>query len=183
MASVANKPSLVERPSGLRFLIIDRPTSANLDAYLREFKAQRVCDLARACESDACYSRERVEETGVRVHDVAFDDGSPPPPAVIQAWLKICAGAFGGAGAGGAGGKGGGGGGGNAEGRAVAVHCVAGLGRAPVLVAIALIEDGMEPIDAVDLIRRQRRGAINAKQLEYLQNSYTRQKKGACIVA
>jgi protein tyrosine phosphatase type 4A len=170
MASVANKPSLVERPSGLRFLIIDRPTSANLDAYLREFRAHKVCDLARACESDQCYKRELVEEIGVRVHDVAFEDGSPPPPAVIQAWLKVCAGAFG------AGGKG------NAEGRAVAVHCIAGLGRAPVLVAIALIEDGMEPIDAVDLIRRQRRGAINAKQLEYLQNSYTRQKKGACAV-
>jgi acyl transferase domain-containing protein len=49
--------------------------------------------------------------------------------------------------------------------------------------AIALIEDGMEPIDAVDFIRKQRRGAINAKQLEYLQNVYTRQKKGACVVA
>jgi len=169
MASVANKPSLVERDSGLRFLIIDRPTAANLDAYLREFAAHKVSDIARACESDAFYPRERVEAVGVRVHDLAFEDGTPPPAAVIAGWLKVCAGAFGAKG--------------NAERRTVAVHCVAGLGRAPVLVAIALIEDGMEPIDAVDFIRKQRRGAINAKQLEYLQNSYTRQKKGACIVA
>ena len=149
MAAVTNKPSLVER-GALRFLIIDRPSDLNLEAYLREFKANGVCDLARACESDQHYSRARVEATGVRVHDVAFEDGEPPPKAVITAWLKLCGEAF----------KKG-----NAERRAVAVHCVAGLGRAPVLVAIALIETGVEPLDAVQMIRAARRGAVNAKQV------------------
>ncbi|PSN43738.1 Protein tyrosine phosphatase type IVA 1 [Blattella germanica] len=51
----------------------------------------------------------------------------------------------------------------------VAVHCVAGLGRAPVMVALALIELGMKYEDAVDFIRQKRRGAINAKQLAYLE--------------
>ena len=50
----------------------------------------------------------------------------------------------------------------------MAVHCVAGLGRAPVLVAIALIEAGMKFEEAVERIREVRRGAINAKQLQYL---------------
>lgn len=36
----------------------------------------------------------------------------------------------------------------------VAVHCVAGLGRAPVLVALALIELGMKYEDAVEFIRK-----------------------------
>jgi protein tyrosine phosphatase type IVA len=39
-------------------------------------------------------------------------------------------------------------------GSCVAVHCVAGLGRAPVLVAVALIELGLEYEDAVELIRK-----------------------------
>ncbi len=39
-------------------------------------------------------------------------------------------------------------------GSCVAVHCVAGLGRAPVLVALALIELGMKYEDAVDFIRQ-----------------------------
>ncbi|KAJ7991086.1 hypothetical protein DPEC_G00293590 [Dallia pectoralis] len=44
-----------------------------------------------------------------------------------------------------------------------------GLGRAPVLVALALIECGMEYEDAVEFIRQKRRGAFNSKQLMYLE--------------
>lgn len=43
-----------------------------------------------------------------------------------------------------------------------------GLGRGPVMVAVALIELGYSYEDAVEVVREKRRGAINAKQLEYL---------------
>jgi protein tyrosine phosphatase type 4A len=50
----------------------------------------------------------------------------------------------------------------------IAVHCVAGLGRAPVLVALALLEMGVNPLDAIDFIRQRRRGAFNKLQIHYL---------------
>lgn len=59
----------------------------------------------------------------------------------------------------------------------IAVHCVAGLGRAPVLVAIGLIELGMEPLDAIEFIRRKRRGAFNKPQITWLDHHYKPQSK------
>lgn len=52
----------------------------------------------------------------------------------------------------------------------VAVHCDGGLGRAPVLVAVALIELGWDAFDAVAAIRARRRGAINGTQAAFLQS-------------
>ncbi len=164
MAAPANASSFVERGS-LRFLMIDCPTNANLDAYIKDMKAHNVTDLAHACE--APYDGSRVASAGIRMHRLVFVDGDAPPPDIIDKWLEVVAQAFG---------KG------AADKRpAVAVHCVAGLGRTAVLVAIALIEDGVEPLDAVAMIRAKRRGAINAKQLVFLQG-YKKRKKGGCAV-
>ena len=43
------------------------------------------------------------------------------------------------------------------------------------LVAVALIEAGMAQLDAIDFIRKCRRGAFNATQLKYLIDTYRRQ--------
>ena len=67
--------------------------------------------------------------------------------------------------------------------RTIAVHCSAGLGRAPLLVAIALIESGQDCMDVVEIIRKRRRGAINRLQLQYMQQyKPTRKKGGNCAV-
>ena len=160
MAVVANKPSFVEH-GALRFLIVDAPTDVNVEAYIKEFKGHHVSDLVRACECG--YSPDRIIKSGVAVHDMPFADGDPPPDAIIASWLGLCGRVFA---------KG------NPEARSIAVHCVAGLGRAPVLVAIALIEQGLEPLEAVTAIRSKRRGAINARQLQYLEHQYRRRAKG-----
>ena len=60
-------------------------------------------------------------------------------------------------------------------------YCV--MHRAPVLVAIALIEYGLDPINAVEHIRKFRRGAINLRQLKYLEKYQSRRgHKAKCTI-
>jgi protein tyrosine phosphatase type 4A len=48
-------------------------------------------------------------------------------------------------------------------------------------VAIALIEAGLKPLDAVIYVRERRRGAINAKQLKFLE-SYKKRNNSKCLI-
>ena len=167
-----NPPTLIEYV-GLRFLIMDAPSQSNLRLYLKEMERVGVKDIVRICEPT--YPRELVESSGIKVHDWVFPDGESPPAHVIDSWIalvdskktiNISSGTES-----------------SSTSAAIAVHCVAGLGRAPVLVAIALIENGMGPLDAVMFIRKRRRGAINNKQLKFLENYRPRHlKKDKCII-
>ncbi|XP_068849365.1 protein tyrosine phosphatase type IVA 1-like isoform X3 [Capricornis sumatraensis] len=86
------------------------------------------------------------------IEDWPFDDGAPPSNQIVDDWLSLVKIKFR-----------------EDPGCCIAVHCVAGLGRAPVLVALALIEGGMKYEDAVQFIRQKQRGAFNSKQLLYLE--------------
>ena len=167
----------------MRFLITDEPHDSTLPKYIAILKEHKVTHLV--CATDPTYKTDDLAQSGVTFTELSFSDGSPPSQEIIDRWLslvkkvnnskpitlfgqnhifillpywiriqsislflfqefdedaEVC----------------------------VGVHCVTGLGRAPVLVAVALVELGMKYEDAVELIRKKRRGAINAKQLEFL---------------
>jgi len=134
----------------MRFLITDRPTDGNVDRYIEELNKFGANVVVRVC--DPSYNKEKLETNGIKVIDAAFPDGSTPPQEVRDEWFHILKDKF----------K-------QTPNTCIAIHCVAGLGRAPVMVALALMELGMSYDDAVDLIRSKRKGAINCKQLEFLE--------------
>uniref|UniRef100_UPI00398F0A4B protein tyrosine phosphatase type IVA 2-like isoform X2 n=1 Tax=Pristiophorus japonicus TaxID=55135 RepID=UPI00398F0A4B len=115
-----------------------------------ELQKYGVTTVVRVC--DASYDKTPLENEGIAVMDWPFDDGGSPPSKIVDDWLTLLKTKFT-----------------EEPGCCVAVHCVAGLGRAPVLVAVALIESGMMYEDAIQFIRQKRRGAINSKQLSYLE--------------
>jgi protein tyrosine phosphatase type 4A len=181
--TIGTKPTLVEVGTKLRFLIMDAPRQGNLHLYIKEMRKYSVTDIVRACEPT--YQTGELTTAGIATHNMEYPDGHSPPQDIIDQWLHVVDKVF------------------YPEKKdeqaadektrpCIAVHCVAGLGRAPVMVAIALIEfENMDPVEAVTLIRRHRRGAINEKQLLYLEGykKYYRKKNGGgaeagcCIIS
>ncbi|XP_040083460.1 protein tyrosine phosphatase type IVA 1-like isoform X1 [Oryx dammah] len=147
-----NRPAPVEVTyRNMRFLITHNPSTATLSKFIEELKKYGVTTIVRVCE--ATYDTTLVEKEGSHVLDWPFDDGAPPSNQIVDDWLSLVKIKFR-----------------EDPGCCIAVHCVAGLGRAPVLVALALIEGGMEFEDAVQFIKqKQRRGAFNSKQRLYLE--------------
>mmetsp|Transcript_1976 Transcript_1976/g.2467 ORF Transcript_1976/g.2467 Transcript_1976/m.2467 type:complete len:238 (-) Transcript_1976:287-1000(-) len=193
---IGSKPTLISVPP-MRFLIMDAPRQSNLHLYIRECSRHGVTDIVRVCEPTYVADND-LRNAGIELHEMAYDDGTSPPKEILEKWLDLVHRRFYGKAA-------------KDIPRAaipptnaasapaiapvnstptIAVHCVAGLGRAPVLVAISLVEfKGMDPVDAVSLIRSHRRGAINEKQLNYLEKYRKWYKKGpsaeagcACVI-
>jgi len=133
----------------MRFLITDQPQDVTMENYIKLLMEHKVSHLV--CATDQAYKTDDLAKSGVAVSELSFPDGSAPTQEIIEKWLSLVNKEFMG----------------DPE-TCVGVHCVTGLGRAPVLVATALIELGMKYEDAVELIRKKRRGAINTKQLEFL---------------
>ncbi|XP_022358182.1 protein tyrosine phosphatase type IVA 3 isoform X1 [Enhydra lutris kenyoni] len=153
-----NRPAPVEVSyKSMRFLITHNPTDATLSTFIQDLKKYGATTVVRVC--DVTYDKAPLEKDGITVVDWPFDDGAPPPGKVVEDWLSLLRAKFC-----------------DDPGSCVAVHCVAGLGRAPVLVALALIESGMKYEDAIQFIRQKRRGAINSKQLTYLEKYRPRQR-------
>lgn len=160
-----NKPAELQQ-GPLRFVITDSPSDENISKHAKQLTRLNVKHVCRA--SEPTYSTAPLQKEGIQVHELSFKDGDPPPDDVLDKWLdlvekcflkrkkkeKSIAGVMP-----------------LKDDEKISVHCVAGLGRAPVLVAVALVEYcGLSPIDAVKFIRTQRRGAINTKQLKWLEN-------------
>lgn len=157
-------PTLLQH-GPLRLLISCTPTPDSLPHYANTLKKHNVTHVVRVCEKT--YDAQVLQNLGFMVHDLPFIDGEAPPKHVIEQWRVLLDHVF-------------------AirharkmavkdweredpNGSTVAVHCVAGLGRAPVLAAIALVEMGVEVFEAVAWIRALRRGAINASQMAFLE--------------
>lgn len=151
---------------GFSFLITDRPSNYTIQSYIEELSKHNVTAVVRVCEPS--YNQAPLKKVGIEVYDLQYEDGMYPPGYVVDDWFKLlkkhnqrdpeaC----------------------------VAVHCVAGLGRAPVMVALTLIELGMTYEDAVELIRTKKRGAINQKQLRFLDKYRSKnrlRKKKVCYI-
>ncbi len=113
------------------------------------------------------YDEAPIKKEGIDVQELIFPDGQVPDMNIIRQWLETVDKFFGEEGPKKSG-QGEGHSGKHDEEKRIGVHCVAGLGRAPFLVAIALVNAGCSPVNAIDLIRKHRSGAFNHDQAGFI---------------
>jgi len=148
------------------FLVLGAPEDPkNLTSYIQLLKDYNVTHLIRACEPT--YDTKTITDSGIAVVEMVFSDGGCPPTELAVKWLQFVSEL-------------------NASGKKgnIAVHCQQGLGRAPLLVALALIENGMDNLMAINIIREKMKSALNTVQLHYVLR-YKKLSKGGevcCIV-
>ena len=140
-----------------QFVIFNSPNDTNLNKYIREIKFLNdtlnhtnktkfpITTWVNACTP--CYSHETLINAGFEIYDLTFPDGSVPSTEILNKWYNILK---------------------KHKNETIAVHCVAGLGRAPLLVAIGLIQDGTTPLEAIQQIRNTRPAALNMPQIKFL---------------
>ncbi len=127
------------------FMISQSPNNDNILDYIKLLQHYHIHKVVRVCVPT--YNHDTFDVNQIRTIDLLIADGQTPNPVIIQQWLRLIE-----------------------NQSSIAIHCQAGLGRAPTLIAITLIENGYEPTDAVDHIRRKIPHAFNTKQLDFILN-------------
>jgi len=146
-----------------RFLITGTPNDDNLLLYLNLYRQYGVSTVVRLCE--AVYDVTPLIQANILVLEMPFADGEVAPFSIIEDWLHIVDNVFA-----------------KKEQETICVHCYTGIGRAPFLVSLALIENDMEPADSIALLRTKIEGAITDMQSEYIERYRPRQKFRCCVI-
>ncbi len=152
------------RGQHIKFVVFGCPTDQNTHEYAKLLKIRNITEIIKV--SDKNYSRDAFDQHGITINDgFIYPDGQFPNKELIGRWLSYVVTKFT-----------------NKDVPAIGIHCDAGLGRAPVLVAIALIHCcGMKPMNAITYIRSSIKYAFNRPQLLGLINYHN--SDGCCIVA
>ncbi|ELP91266.1 protein tyrosine phosphatase type IVA protein, putative [Entamoeba invadens IP1] len=164
VSKLSNPASLIEYNT-MRFLIFDSPTDDNVDNYILELKRYNVTDVVRCCHPS--YDKKKLTNNKIAIHELVYQDEGCPSSRIISDFMRIVRTIFPNEM--------------NPNNVTLGVHCLSGIGRAPTLIAIALIELGMDNSDAIKFIRKKRSGAINVLQSRFIQ-SYVPNQKRICVV-
>lgn len=151
--------------SGFRYCVTQSPDPNNLQNYKDFFLSNGIKTLVKLCECNR-YDIEYLEHNGIKVIDIPLQDGTTPSKDIIKKWIDIIKQEI------------------KNKNNSIAVHCMSGLGRAPLFVCVGLVMiDKIDPIDAITIVRKTIRSALNTNQINFLRSlHYSNDTKKGCII-
>lgn len=140
--------------------ISNLPKEDDKDYFLSFSKANNIKFVIRACFEES-YADTFYSDNNINIYNITFKYGCVPSQEIVCKLLEIyymCK-----------------------DKEYILIQCLNGLGSAPLLCAILIIETGYDYYNTIDRIRRIIRGAFNKKQLIFLNKYYNENKKNtAC---
>ena len=138
-----------------RILAMSSPSSYKTDGglapalFLDFFATNRVASVVRLNEK--LYDHGEFENHGVRVYDLEYPDGSNPSDEIIVKFVRLCDREI-------------------TAGRALAVHCRAGLGRTGTLIGLYIMHKyGASAKEAIAWLRLCRQGSVVGDQQTFME--------------
>ena len=133
-----------------RILAMSSPSSYKTDGglapafFLDFFKTNRVTTIVRLNEK--LYDHSEFEDHGIKVYDLEYPDGSNPSDEIIVKFVRLVDREIG-------------------QGKALAVHCRAGLGRTGTLIGLYIMHKyGASAKEAIAWLRLCRQGSVVGDQ-------------------
>ena len=145
----------------INYILSSSPNDNNIADYSTFLQSNNVKYLVNLGERE--YNIDFLERKGITYKKYNYADGKVPDDDLKQEWLKICSDCI-------------------DNSKNLAVHCVSGMGRAPTMICISLIlNDNYVPVEAIEYIRKKRKGSLNNHQLKYL-FSISKKNNNNCII-
>lgn len=150
----------------LKVHLTGSPDESSIEDYSRFMKKKGVTDVF--CFCSLSYNPAVLENRGINFHHLQFEDGSRPPDETLAEFDTIIDSVIL-----------------TDPNPCIAIHCHAGMGRAPTVLAYLMISRyRWDSADSVQHIRRKRKAAINTKQLDWILYAKIRKigKREGCVI-
>ena len=158
-----NNPIAIKH-NNFTYHVSSSPNPNNVEHYKDFFIKNDVFTIVRLCEK--LYNAEFFMMHHMKIFELEIEDGHIPSNEIIDEWIKIINNLK------------------KYNQQDVFIHCRSGLGRAPMMICIALIMiDDYDPYDAIKKIRSKIKGALNSTQIKFICNINKKKHKLGCVIA
>lgn len=132
----------------ITYYVSPSPDSSNVKHYKDLLLKKGIKIVVRLCEKK--YDDDFLKHHGIVVIDMPIPDGKCPTPDYVKKWTKIITDK-------------------KKNNESIAIHCLSGLGRSPLMICIGLIKiDKIEPSESILQMRQIIKKSLNTNQINFL---------------